>query len=109
MYENQSIGAEQFFQDSVLKLNLLSYTNTVSECVQKDAQQIVNLSFKTKCEHELIFNSNLNSEGIKRKSDNHGLVMIFVCGTLHTKESIIGVYKQVFALASDPYSENNKD
>lgn len=105
--ENEPIGEEHFWQDSSLKLNLISEAANLSENVENDPSEIVNLLYKTKCEHGIYFNPNLGSEGVRGKMDSHGLVMVFVCGTIHTKDSCVGVYEQMFALARDPYSENN--
>lgn len=105
--EDKPIGDEHFFQDCVLKLNLISDVSNVSESVENNPSEISELLYKTKCEHGIYLNPNLTSEGCKGKMDNHGLVLVFACGTLHTRDSIVGVFEQMFALARDPFSENN--
>lgn len=107
MNEERPIGEEHFFQECVLNLQLISVENNVSECVENNPREVSELIFKTKHDHQLFFNPNLSSDGIKAKMDAHGLVLVFACGTLHTKDSIVGIFEQMFALARDPFSENN--
>lgn len=101
------IGSEHFWCDAVLTLNLVSEIQTVTEEVKGDSEKIATLLSTTKNTHNLFFNPNLTKEGLRTKMDPHGLVIIMVCGTLHTNTECVGVFEQVFGLARDPFSENN--
>lgn len=104
--KDEPIGEEHFWQDCIFQLNLISDTANSTNTVESSTEA-VNLLFNTKNEHGLYLNLNLTPEGIKGKMDNHGLVLVFACGTLHTKDNCVGVFEQMFALARDPFSENN--
>ncbi len=39
--------------------------------------------------------------------DPHGLVVVSVCGTLHTVETCCGTFHQNFGLVRDPFESNN--
>lgn len=101
------IGSEHFWRDCTLTLNLLSDVQTVTEKVSDDCEKIAALLSTTKTAHNLFFNPNLTKEGVKTKMNPHGLVVVMVCGTLHTDKECVGVFEQVFGLARDPFSDNN--
>lgn len=101
------IGSEHFWSDAVLTLNLVSESQTVTEEVKGDSEKVAALLSTTKNTYNLFFNPNLTKDGIRSKMDPHGLVVIMVCGTLHTNKECVGVFEQVFGLARDPFSENN--
>ncbi|GJQ68498.1 hypothetical protein Trydic_g17071 [Trypoxylus dichotomus] len=82
MNSNEYIDPSHFYFDARLKLNLISNgTETTEET--ESANAIVELLFRTKTEYNLFFNPNLTSDGTQ------------------------GIFEQVFALARDPFSENN--
>lgn len=107
MNEDQCMGEEHFWQDCSLKLNLMSSSATVENQVDNNRSDVVKLLYETKRDHCLFFNPNLTKDGVFGKMDVHGLVMVFVCGTLHTSECCVGVFEQIFALARDPFADNN--
>lgn len=101
------IGPEHFWRDANMILNLISDTQTITEEVKGDSEKIAAVLSSTKNLHNLFFNPNLTKEGIKTKMNPHGLVIVEVCGTLHTNTECVGVFEQAFGLARDPFSENN--
>lgn len=101
------VGSEHFWHDATLTLNLISETQTVSEKVSDDCEKIASLLSTTKTTHNLFFNPNLTKDGVRTKMNPHGLVLLMVCGTLHTDRECVGVFEQMFSLARDPFSENN--
>ncbi|KAK4877434.1 hypothetical protein RN001_009940 [Aquatica leii] len=107
MNSNEPIGSEHFWNDSNLKLNLLSAAQNVTEEIQHNPLEIVKTLFKTKMEHSLYFNPNCLKDGVQGRLDPHGLVAVLVCGTLHSNNLCVGVFEQVFMLARDPFSDNN--
>lgn len=101
------IDSEHFWSDSSLILNLISDTQTITEAVSNDCEKTANLLSVTKTSHNLFFNPNLSDEGITTIMNKYGLVLVTVCGTLHTDKECVGIFEQVFGLARDPFSENN--
>lgn len=95
-----------FFNDAKLKLSLISNEDCDNTFVD-DPIEITNTLQSVKNEHNLYFNPNFSQEGVQGRIDPHGLVMVLVCGTLHIQETMAGVFEQVFALARDPFSDNN--
>ncbi|KAI4470097.1 hypothetical protein MML48_1g16152 [Holotrichia oblita] len=106
MNSTEYIEPDHFYLDARLILHLISNNTEITEETES-SKSIVELLFKTKTEHNLFFNPNLNSEGIQGRLDPHGLVMVLACGTLHSNNLCVGVFEQVFALARDPYCDNN--
>ena len=56
---------------------------------------------------QLLFNPNVSCEGIKVKSDPHGLVVVLVCGTIHRGNDCVGIFDQMFGLVKDPRLADN--
>lgn len=102
----EHIDADHFYPDAQLKLNIISDTSTVTDQTENPTS-IVELLFKTKTGYNLFFNPNLSGEGVQGRVDPHGLVMVLTCGTLHSNDICVGLFEQVFALARDPFCENN--
>ncbi|KAF2879165.1 hypothetical protein ILUMI_27017 [Ignelater luminosus] len=107
MNSDKPIGAEHFWEDAKLRLNLFSATNEIYQVVDESTEEISRVLFKTKCEHYLYFNPNFLNDGIGGRIDPHGLVVVLACGTLHANNACVGVFEQVFMLARDPFSDNN--
>lgn len=58
-------------------------------------------------EERLIFNPNATLDGVRGMSDPHGRRVIFVCGTVHQDDRVLGLFEQQFGLVRDPTAENN--
>ncbi|XP_069693108.1 uncharacterized protein C3orf38 homolog isoform X2 [Periplaneta americana] len=101
------LGIEHFWQDCNMCLVIQSEIESIKHEVQNNASDVVQLLCSTKIEHNLHFNPNMSSEGVKGKTDAHGLVMIIVCGTLHQQDRCVGVFEQLFGLIRDPSACNN--
>ena len=54
----------------------------------------------------LQFSPNVDG-GVRAHCDPHGLVAIFVCGTIHQCNLCVGLFESKFGLISDPEMENN--
>lgn len=104
---NELIDTEHFYPDAKLRLLMTSNDNQDVKEIENDANEIVKTLFQTKMQHNLFFNPNLTKEGIQGTMDPHGLVIVMACGTLHVNNVCVGVFEQVFALARDPFSDNN--
>ena len=50
--------------------------------------------------HRLTCNPNLCEEGVRGRLEAHGLVLVLVCGTLHTSSNVCGVFEQVLDFLS---------
>lgn len=96
-----------FFNDATLKLSLISNDDCDNTFIKDDPEEISNVLQRVKFQHNLYFNPNFSKEGIQGRIDPHGLVMVLACGTLHIQETMSGVFEQIFALARDPFCDNN--
>lgn len=105
--KNVCMGPEHFWGDAKLKLSLTSNEECFSEEVNSSPLDIVRMLFQTKSKYSLYFNPNLTTEGVQGRMDPHGLVLVLTCGTLIVDGVCAGVFEQVFALARDPFSDNN--
>ncbi|XP_017781115.1 PREDICTED: uncharacterized protein C3orf38 homolog [Nicrophorus vespilloides] len=107
MNGNSCIGTEHFFEDANLKIHLINGNQIQTDEVAANVEEIVRLLYKTKSDYRLYFNPNINRDGTRGRSEPHGLVLIMCCGTLHIDNIVTGVFEQTFALARDPFSDNN--
>lgn len=101
------VGPEHFWSDAGVKINLIAGYDTVTEFAENDPEKIAFALTNTRSVHNLYFNPNLSKEGVKGKIDPHGLVMVAVCGTLHSNNCCVGIFEQIFLLARDPFSDSN--
>lgn len=107
MLNANDCGPEHFFEDAKLKLNMYINDDCDTTVVESDTEEIINVLLKTKSQYNLFFNINDSKDGIQGRMDPHGLVIVLTCGTLHVQSICAGVFEQVFALARDPFSDNN--
>ncbi|KAJ8970442.1 hypothetical protein NQ314_001237 [Rhamnusium bicolor] len=107
MNSEECIGSEHFFPDAKLKLDLYFGNDCHSTVVEDSPEEIVQALLQVKLQHNLFFNPNVSKEGIQGRMDPHGLVIVLACGTLHIQQACAGIFEQVFALARDPFCDNN--
>ena len=55
--------------------------------------------------HRLTCNPNLCEEGVRGRLEAHGLVLVLVCGTLHTSSNVCGVFEQVLDFFVPSYTK----
>lgn len=84
-------------------INEESHTNII----ENNPKEIVEFLVATCQQNNLYLNANDSQEGLQGRIDPHGLVIILACGTLHSNNTCVGVFEQIFALARDPTSDNN--
>nr|CAH7752113.1 unnamed protein product [Callosobruchus chinensis] len=104
---DEGVGTEHFYADAKLKLTIVTDKDCDIKEITDNPKDISNALQTLKLQHNLYFNPNFTNAGIQGQIDPHGLVVVFTCGTLHVKESIVGVFEQVFSLARDPFCDNN--
>lgn len=70
--------------------------------------QVLKLLSDLKQDHQLAFSPNLTPEGVRGKTDSHGLIYAVASGTLHQgRGQLVGVYEQSFILRKDPFDQNS--
>lgn len=104
---DSGVEAQHFWPDAKFKLNMISLRSPIAQYIENTPHKIAELLFRVKTEHNLHFNPNLAADSVKYQTDPHGLVIILLCGTLHKNNVLVGIFEQTFALARDPFSENN--
>ncbi|XP_044254664.1 uncharacterized protein C3orf38 homolog isoform X2 [Tribolium madens] len=87
--KNECLNHEHLYPDARLTINMSNNGQVSTEIIENDAVKVV------------------QRDGVQGRVDPHGLVLVLVCGTLHTDATCVGVFEQVFALARDPQTENN--
>uniref|UniRef100_A0AAR5QKJ2 NTF2 domain-containing protein n=1 Tax=Dendroctonus ponderosae TaxID=77166 RepID=A0AAR5QKJ2_DENPD len=107
MLNGDECGIEHFFPDASFSLNMYTNNHCDSTRIEGDATKIANSLLKLKSQNNLHFNPNDSQDGIQGRIDPHGLVMVLTCGTVHSQNTCAGVFEQVFALARDPFCDNN--
>ncbi|XP_044254655.1 uncharacterized protein C3orf38 homolog isoform X1 [Tribolium madens] len=105
--KNECLNHEHLYPDARLTINMSNNGQVSTEIIENDAVKVVQRLYSLRSNFNLFFNPNLSSDGVQGRVDPHGLVLVLVCGTLHTDATCVGVFEQVFALARDPQTENN--
>ncbi|KAK3096464.1 hypothetical protein FSP39_000479 [Pinctada imbricata] len=104
-YAVNDFGTHHFWDDASLLSLCLTPERIEDQCTGSAAVSEKLLSFVR--DQQLMFNPNLTAEGIKVKSDPHGLVIILVCGTVHQSNRFVGIFDQMFGLIKDPAMNDN--
>jgi len=101
-------GPSHFWPDSSAKVSVMSGTGE-QESVEAhhSASEVCDMLVQVMRRHRLTCNPNLCEEGVRGRLEAHGLVLVLVCGTLHTSSNVCGVFEQVFGLVRDPGAQNN--
>lgn len=107
MNQNEPIGTEHFWQDAKLQLKMTSGIDEIVKTIDSDVNSLVLELYKVKKDHGLYFYPNLLTDGVQGRMDPHGLVIVMACGTLHTADTCVGIFDQMFMLVRDPLSDNN--
>ncbi|CAG2066915.1 unnamed protein product [Timema podura] len=102
-----TLGTEHFWQDCNITIKMASASGTLEELVCSGASETVKLLCSTCSQNRLYFNPNLSQEGVRGRSDPHGVVAVLACGTLHTEQTCIGMFEQMFVLVRDVQALNN--
>ena len=97
-------GPHHFWENCTLKL--VSKTPDVSEDNYEGSVLVAQRLQALAREELLIFNPNVSAEGVKVRSDPHGLLIIMVCGTIHQHNNCLGIFQQLFGLVRSPLNEN---
>lgn len=101
----QNFGPQHFWENAELHLHMVLSTASNSEDICGSMNVCERLASFTQNDR-LLFNPNLNSDGVMVKSDPHGLKLIMVCGSLHKDNNCVGVFQQSFGLVCDPRSRD---
>ena len=102
-----SFGIEHFFNDATLTLlvNNAGQDNSVEHF--DGADLVVRRLVALVAEEQLVLNANQTEDGVRGMSDPHGRRVVFVCGTVHRANAVLGLFEQQFGLVRDPSAENN--
>ncbi|XP_049830564.1 uncharacterized protein LOC126272065 [Schistocerca gregaria] len=98
------VGEEHFWADAAAEMLLLPGEQVSQGSAACGVSQLLDW---VRNQLGLAFNPNVTSEGVRGRFDPHGLITIVACGTLHTPDRCVGIFTQKFALARDPFSNNN--
>ncbi|KAF6204418.1 hypothetical protein GE061_002759 [Apolygus lucorum] len=107
MLGGEKVVDNDFWCDATAMINLKSGSESLQHSAQGSGE-VVELLAALQQQHNLYFSPNLSLDGLRAKSEPHGLVVILVCGTLHQGQGqCIGVFEQKFGLIKDPYASDN--
>jgi len=103
---NSTLVPNDLFRDAFLQLCVVDGRNRSIERFEGSELTVGRLvAFVS--QERLIFNPNSTPDGVRGKSDPHGRRVIFICGTVHRADTVIGLFEQQFGLVRDPTAENN--
>ncbi|XP_053562011.1 uncharacterized protein C3orf38 homolog [Bombina bombina] len=99
-------GPQHFWENSVLKF---AYSTSEQNMEEYSGSQMTSLRLLALVREErLLFNPNLDSQGLKCVTSPHGLVVVAVAGTVHRDSLCLGIFEQVFGLIRNPVDDNWK-
>lgn len=105
-FNKNNIKVEDFWSDARLMLRTIANDRIDDqECI--GAAGILDVLLGCRQRFGFYFNPNLTHAGVQGRMDVHGLVLVLVCGTLHTQQNCVGVFECTFGLMRDPFAENN--
>ncbi|XP_075857112.1 uncharacterized protein C3orf38 homolog isoform X3 [Microcebus murinus] len=97
-------GPQHFWHDVKLRFY---YNTSEQNVIDYHGAEIVSLRLLSLVKEEFLFLSpNLDSRGLKCASSPHGLVMVGVAGTVHRRDTCLGIFEQIFGLIRCPFVEN---
>lgn len=105
-YNTGGLKLEDFWSDANISLRIVA-NDGIDDRIGSCAIDVIEILVRCKSQFGFFFNPNLNQAGVQGRMSPHGLVLIVVCGTLHTQCSCVGVFECTFGVMRDPYSENN--
>ncbi|KAI6079564.1 hypothetical protein LUU34_00926900 [Aix galericulata] len=97
-------GPQHFWEDAKLKFCYNTLEKNMEEYVGAEMVSLRLLSLVK--EEYLLFNPNLNADGLKCVMSRHGLVLVAVAGTVHRGNVCLGIFEQIFGLISCPIRGN---
>ena len=97
----QNFGPQHFWDNAQLHISMMLAASSYTEDFSGSVSVCERLAAFTG-KDGLLFNPNLNNEGVMVKTDPHGLKLIMVCGSVHKNNSCVGVFQQSFGLVWDP-------
>uniref|UniRef100_A0A0K8SVU6 NTF2 domain-containing protein n=1 Tax=Lygus hesperus TaxID=30085 RepID=A0A0K8SVU6_LYGHE len=107
MLGGEKIVDNDFWCDASARITLKSGPDSLQHAAQ-GGSEVVELLAALQLQHNLYFSPNLSMDGLRAKSEPHGLVVILVCGTIHQGQGqCIGIFEQKFGLIKDPYASDN--
>lgn len=98
-------GSQHFWDNAQLFLSMNSRGSKIEDIVC-GSSLVANRLLQFSTENHLLFSPNVSAEGVKCRSDPHGLKLIMVCGTLHKLNSCVGKFQQCFGLVKEPMSQD---
>lgn len=105
-YNQNSIQESDFWKDVQLYIMTEHSMGVNEESFMGSSNNIAALT-DVKQRYNLYFNPNVCHQGVQGRMDQHGLIIVLSCGTLHTTELCVGTFESIFGLSRDPFSENN--
>lgn len=97
-------GPQHFWEDAKLKFCYNTLEKNMEEYVGAEMVSLRLLSLVK--EEYILFNPNLNANGLKCVMSQHGLVLVAVAGTVHRGNVCLGIFEQIFGLISCPIQGN---
>jgi len=102
-----NFGTQHFFSDATLALLVISAGHDNSVDHFGGADLVVRRLVALITGERLVLNANRSEDGVRGMSDPHGRRVVFVCGTVHRGDAVLGLFEQQFGLVRDPAAENN--
>lgn len=103
-----SIDQNDFWNDARAHFEMVDQsTGDIQEELTDGSQSVVDILLGIRQRSNIYFNPNVSHAGVQGRIDQHGLVMVLSCGTIHTDQTVVGCFESIFGLIRDPFAVNN--
>ncbi|EDV50010.1 uncharacterized protein C3orf38 homolog isoform X1 [Drosophila erecta] len=105
-FNADTLSLVDLWADAALHLTIIA-SDGINECKCSTAAEVLSALTSAKQQFDFYFNPNLTHAGIQGRMDYYGQFVVICCGTLHSRDSCVGIFECAFGLLQDPFADNN--
>ncbi|EDW49889.1 GM14316 [Drosophila sechellia] len=105
-FNADALSLVDLWVDATLHLTIRA-SDGINEWECTTAAEVLSALTSAKQQFDFYFNPNLTHAGIQGRMDSYGQFLVICCGTLHSRDSCVGIFECAFGLLRDPLADNN--
>lgn len=106
-YNASSLTLDDFWPDVKCDAELMDGAVIQQQIDATGHHPVYDLLVGLKSKYGFYFNPSVSHSGVQGRIDQHGMVLVLSCGTLHTQQQFAGLFECGFGLVRDPFTDNN--
>lgn len=106
-YNASSLTLDDFWPDVKCDGELMDGAVIQQHIDATGSQAVYDLLVGFKNKYGFYFNPSVSHAGVQGRIDQHGMVLVLCCGTIHTQQQFAGLFECGFGLVRDPFTDNN--